>query len=105
MKMKIYCYQGYNDIGVVIATKWRHYVFYLPPYFSALGTLLPKSLTSTFSPIAASVFVKFKRKLKERYREVLRYHSFINAIQRPDLKFIIPLVESSCLYRPTLEME
>ena len=52
------------------------------------------------------MLVKFKRKLKERcYREVLGYHSFINAIQRPDLKFIIPLVESSSLYRPTLEME
>ena len=31
--MKI-CYdQGYDDIGVVIAAKWRHYLFYLEPYF------------------------------------------------------------------------
>ena len=27
----------YNDIGVVLATKLRHYLFYLQPYFSALG--------------------------------------------------------------------
>ena len=34
--MKI-CYdQGYNDIRVVIATKWPHYLLYLQPYFSAL---------------------------------------------------------------------
>ena len=44
------CYdQGYNDIGVVIATKWRHYLFYLQPYFSALGAVLPKSFTGAFS--------------------------------------------------------
>ena len=41
------CYdQGYNDITVVIATKWRHYLFYLQPeYFLALpivhGSLFP----------------------------------------------------------------
>ena len=47
--MKI-CYdQGCNDIGVVIATKWRHYLFYLQQYFSALGTVLPKSFTGAFS--------------------------------------------------------
>ena len=38
-----------NDVGVAIATKWRHYLFYLQPYFSALGTVLPKSLTEAFS--------------------------------------------------------
>ena len=47
--MKI-CYdQGYNDIGVVIATKWRYYLFYLQQYFSALGTVLSKSFTGAFS--------------------------------------------------------
>ena len=47
MKMKI-CYdQGCNDIGVVIATKWRYYLFYLQKYFS--GTVLPKSFTGAFS--------------------------------------------------------
>ena len=47
--MKI-CYdQGCNDIGVVIATKWRHYLFYLQQYFSALGTVLSKSFTGAFS--------------------------------------------------------
>ena len=49
-----------NDIGAATATKWRHYLFYLQPYFSALGTALPKSLKEAFPPIAASMFVKFK---------------------------------------------
>ena len=35
-----------NDIGVVIATKWRYYLFYLQQYISALGTVLPKLLLS-----------------------------------------------------------
>ena len=49
IKMKI-CYdQGCNDIVVVVATKWRHYLFYLQQYFSALGTVLPKSFTGAFS--------------------------------------------------------
>ena len=43
VKSKI-CYdQGYNDLGVVVATNWRHYLFYryLQSYFSALRILLP----------------------------------------------------------------
>ena len=47
--MKISYDQGCNDIGVVIATKWGHYLFYLEQYFSALGTVLPKSFTVAFS--------------------------------------------------------
>ena len=47
--MKIWQHQGYNDIEVVIATKWCHYLFYLQPYSSALGTVLPKRFTGTFS--------------------------------------------------------
>ena len=48
-KMTI-CYdQGCNDIGVVIATKWRYYLFYLQQYISALGPVLPKSFTRVFS--------------------------------------------------------
>ena len=44
------CYdQVCNDIGVVIATKLRHYLFYLQQYLSALGTVLPKSFTRAFS--------------------------------------------------------
>ena len=47
--MKI-CYdQRCNDIGVVIATKWRRYLFYLQPYFSALEAVLPKSLKGAVS--------------------------------------------------------
>ena len=46
--MKI-CYdQSCKDIGVVIATKWCHYLSYLQQYFS-LETVLPKSFTGAFS--------------------------------------------------------
>ena len=38
-----------NDIGVATATKLRYYLFYLQQYFSALGTVLPKSFTEAFS--------------------------------------------------------
>ena len=48
IKMKISHDQGRNDIGVVIATKKRHYLLYLQQYFS-LGTVLTKSFTGTFS--------------------------------------------------------
>ena len=41
--------RGYNDIGVVIATKWRRYLFYLRPYFLVLGTVLSQSFTGAFS--------------------------------------------------------
>ena len=41
--------QGCNNIGVVIATKWHHYLFYLQQYFSALGSVLPKSFTGASS--------------------------------------------------------
>ena len=48
-KMTI-CYdQGCNDIGVVIATKWHYYLFYLQQYISALGPVLPKSFKRAFS--------------------------------------------------------
>ena len=47
--MKIYYDQGCNDIGVVKATKGRHYLFYLQDYFSALRTVLLKSFTGAFS--------------------------------------------------------
>ena len=49
IKKKIGYDQGSNDIGVVIATKWRHYLFYFQQYFSALGTVLPKSFTGAFT--------------------------------------------------------
>ena len=47
--MKV-CYdQGCHDIGVIIATKLRNYLLYLQQYFTALGTVLPKSFTGAFS--------------------------------------------------------
>ena len=50
----------YNDIGVVLATKLRHYLFYLQPYFSALGGFF------FFKKIG-----QFDRNLRERYRDIL----------------------------------
>ena len=48
IKIKI-CYdQGCYDIGVVVATKSRYYLFYSKQYISALGTG-PKSFTEAFS--------------------------------------------------------
>ena len=45
IKMKI-CYdQGLNNVGVVMATKWRHNLFYLQSYFSALYAQTWKVLT------------------------------------------------------------
>ena len=41
--------QGYKDVQAVIATKWQHYLFYLQPYSSTMGTLLSKSITEAFS--------------------------------------------------------
>ena len=41
--------QGRKNIEVVIATKWRHYLFDLKQYFWSLGTVLPKSFAGTFS--------------------------------------------------------
>ena len=37
---KICYYQGYNDIGDLIATRLRNYLFHLQPYFSAHFGLL-----------------------------------------------------------------
>ena len=48
IEMKICCDQGYNDIGVFIAKKWRHQLFYLQSYFSVLGALLLESFTRAF---------------------------------------------------------
>ena len=58
--MKICHDQGCNDIGVVITTKWRLYLFYLQQNFAALGTVLPKSFTGAVSAsrIASSTFVR-----------------------------------------------
>lgn len=49
IKIKICFDQSYNDIEVIIATKWQHYLFYLQPYFLALGSVLPKLFTWAFS--------------------------------------------------------
>ena len=59
MKIKI-CYDhGYNDIGVVIVTKWRYYLFCLRAYFLALGTLLLKPFTGAF-PSATHLDVRHR---------------------------------------------
>ena len=47
MQMKVPFDQGYNDIGVAIATKWRYYLFYLP-HFSAQWELFFKIIYQSF---------------------------------------------------------
>ena len=47
--MKICFDQGYIDIRVVMAMKWRQYQLYLQLFFSAMGTVLPKSFTEAIS--------------------------------------------------------
>ena len=63
IKIKI-CYdQGCNDIGVVIATKWRYYLAYVLPHFDALTHMVIR-VSSAFifqtfdEPVCNSVFVK-----------------------------------------------
>ena len=69
--MKICYNQGCNDIGVVIATKWRYYLFYLQNYFSAMGTVLPKSFTGVFSSNSRlnvrEVYAKSVRALSRKF--------------------------------------
>ena len=49
--MKI-CYDPrFFDIGVAIAMKWRHYVFYLPMYFSVPGVFVRNSLRELVLPL------------------------------------------------------
>ena len=77
MKIQICSDQGYHDIGVVIATKWRHYPFYLQPYFSRHWELFFQNRSrELFSPIGAPLFVKFKRYLWERFRYILRWNFY-----------------------------
>ena len=76
--MKICCDQGCNDIEVVVATKWSHYLLCLHQYFS-LGTVLPKSITGAFSSKSRLDVREVK---KESIRALSRYFgikfSFLN---------------------------
>ena len=70
--MKIFYDQGYDYIGVVMATKWRHYLFFLKPSISRLYEFFfQHRLRVLFLPTVASMFVMFKRNLLERYRDIL----------------------------------
>ena len=72
------CYdQGCNDIRVVIATKWHHYLFHLQQYFSALGTVLPKSFTRAFSSNSYLMFVKFISGICKSVIEIFRNEVFM----------------------------
>ena len=63
IKMKICHHQGCNDIGVAIATKWLHYLFYFSN--DSRDRNLTKLFTGAFfSNTVASMFVKFKQNLK-----------------------------------------
>ena len=68
--MKI-CYdQGYNDIGVVIATKGRHYLFTCSSISRHWELFFPNRLLELLPTIAASMFVKFKRNLYKSVIEI-----------------------------------
>ena len=66
--------QGCSDIGVVIATKWRHYI--LPFYFTYNSIsrywelFFQNRSLALFFPIAASMFVKFKSGICESFIEI-----------------------------------
>ena len=69
--MKICHEQAFNDIGVVIATKRCHCLFYfIKQYFSALGTVPKKSFTGTFFSDSCLDFSEVKT---ESIRALLGY--------------------------------
>ena len=71
--MKI-CYdQGCNDIGVVIATKWCLYLFTFSSISQHWEPFFQNRLREPFPSIATSMFVKFRRNLWERYRDILEW--------------------------------
>ena len=63
LKVKICFVQGYNDIGVIIATNWRHCLFYLQLISRHRELLFQNRSRELFPPIAAPMIVKFKRNL------------------------------------------
>ena len=71
LKVKICFVQGYNDIGVIMATNWCHYLFYWQFISRHRELLFQNRSRELFPPIAAPMIVKFKRNLYERYRDIL----------------------------------
>ena len=73
------CYdQGCNDIRVVIATKWRHYL--LTAVFLGTGNCSSKIVhrnKSFFPKIAASMFVKFISGICKSVIEIFRDEVFM----------------------------
>ena len=65
--------QVYNDIRVVLSTKWRHNLFYLQLYFMALGTVLPKSLTEAFFSFLSNIRFDFRQVEARSMRALSRY--------------------------------
>ena len=64
------CFIG---IGVVMTTKWRHYVFHVPLYFSVLGIFFWNRLRELVPPLVASIMAKFEQirfgnKLKRSFK-------------------------------------
>ena len=83
------CYeQGYNDIRAVTVTKWRHYLFYLQPYFSALKLFSNIVHRSFFPQLPPPMFAKFERNMWERYRDILELKSLFlvwNTVKQDNL--------------------
>ena len=74
MKMKICYYYGNNDIRVVIATKWRHYLQPIePPYFNWLSTKFCVVSPGSIPTLLAGPTLEVLKKL----RKVCRLHSDI----------------------------
>ena len=65
--------QVYNDIRVVLSTKWRHNLFYLQLYFMALETVLPKSLTEAFFSFLSNIRFDFREVEARSMRALSRY--------------------------------
>lgn len=70
--MKIYYEQCCVNIGVVVATKWRHYLFYFQPYLEfSFYTITYEYLRELDHTITASMFVMFEQHLWEHFGDAL----------------------------------
>ena len=70
------CFDFYIvGIGVVIATKWIHYLFYWQPYRHWRVSFLPKSFTEGYSSNSCSMIVTFEQ--TENVFDIFWYEVFL----------------------------
>ena len=72
IKMKISYDLGFIAIGVVMAKKWRHYVFHLSLGFSVPGGFWRNRFREYVPAIIASIMAEFEQILWERFRNILK---------------------------------